>query len=105
MFGAFRSSFTALGGLVQKIPWKLNATRKANVRKRIEEVQSVVDALKKSEVQFKALEKAPVYTTPTEKYFVKVRITPSNHKGLKGVHRIPHFTKLPRDFETFHEKR
>jgi len=48
-------------------------------------------------------ESAPKYTTPLEKYFVRVRITPHNHAGLKGVHRLPHFTKLPRDFDTFHQ--
>ena len=28
----------------------------------------------------------------------------SNPRGHKGVHKIPHFTKVPRDFERYHEK-
>lgn len=55
MSGAFAPSSVRLGGLVRKIPWKMNDGRKANVRKRMKEVDSVISALDASGVRIKAL--------------------------------------------------
>ncbi|KCV69384.1 hypothetical protein H696_03815 [Fonticula alba] len=100
-FGAFRSSFPASGGLVHKIPWKLNHSRKANVRDRLAMIEKTVAAVRSVHPELHALKNmAPLPKTPREKYFVEVRMTPSNPSGLKGLHKIPHFTKLPRNHES-----
>lgn len=57
MFGAFRPSATALGGLLWKSPYRLSPTRKANLRKRLQRVDSVIAAVAESGVQTKSLVK------------------------------------------------
>lgn len=32
-------------------------------------------------------------------YFKTVRLTPYNKAGTKGIHKTPHYTKLPREHE------
>jgi hypothetical protein len=92
MWGAFRCSPIAMGGLVWKIPWKLNATRKANMRAREKNVRQVEEILK-STVDIKAFHKEDPYvpsdidSNPRSRYFIEVL------KGKKSVHKIPHFTK------------
>jgi hypothetical protein len=81
-----------MGGLVWKIPWKLNATRKANMRAREKQVQQVEDILK-SAVKIKAFRKKDPYAptdvdvNPRSRYFINVL------RGKKSIHKIPHFTK------------
>ncbi|KAI9143726.1 putative MRPL31-mitochondrial ribosomal protein, large subunit [Paraphysoderma sedebokerense] len=97
MFGPFRASFVSLGGRLNKIPWRLSDTRKANVRKRIKAVDSVLESVVESGVQCQALTSAISMPKHSEmrsvnKYFVFAR----NHTGLKkGVHKVPKFTKTP----------
>ncbi|KAI9026274.1 mitochondrial ribosomal protein L31-domain-containing protein [Hyaloraphidium curvatum] len=99
LLGAFRPTFAAEGGVFWSYtrPWRLNQTRKANLRKRLREVDGVIEALASSGVSFKALELAKEMPkeselTPREKYFVFSR----NHRKLvKGFHLVPHFTKVP----------
>ncbi|KAI9149856.1 hypothetical protein H9P43_010035 [Blastocladiella emersonii ATCC 22665] len=100
--GAFRSSLVQLGGRLNKIPWRMSTTRKANMRKRLRAVDDVVGTLNTSGVHFKALDEA--LKVPTEaamnsrnKYWVFAR----NHPGLKkAAHKVPKFTKveLPREW-------
>ncbi|KAJ2157317.1 hypothetical protein GGF46_004594 [Coemansia sp. RSA 552] len=95
--GAFRPTLAAFGGRAWRIPWRLNKTRKANVRKRLREVDSVVETLIKSGVECKQL--SLLKDMPREhemaardKYTTFSRIA-KNHR--KGVHKVPHFTKRP----------
>ncbi|KAJ1646795.1 hypothetical protein LPJ64_001735 [Coemansia asiatica] len=95
--GAFKPSFAAFGGRAWRIPWRLSKTRKANVRKRLREVDSVIDTLLASGVQCKQLDlvkKLPKESEmlPRDKYTTFSR-TAKNHR--KGVHKVPHFTKRP----------
>ena len=71
MFGAFRQTAVASGGLLwyvnelemlqridqtfRKSPWRLSPTRKANQRKRMKMVDSVIDAVRESGVECAAL--------------------------------------------------
>ncbi|OAV95582.1 hypothetical protein PTTG_12658 [Puccinia triticina 1-1 BBBD Race 1] len=93
---AFHSSNIAEGGRLSKIPWRLSTTRKANLRKRLREVDSVIQAVKDSGVQCGALTKAmelptEADMTPRDKYFV----FSARSKGYrKGIHKVPHFTKI-----------
>ncbi|KXS10996.1 hypothetical protein M427DRAFT_455258 [Gonapodya prolifera JEL478] len=78
-------------------PWKMNSTRKRNVRKRLREVDDVVSTLVESGVNLRALEEAqrlPTANTlsPKEKYFVFSRRSKTD---VKGLHLVPHFTKVP----------
>jgi hypothetical protein len=90
--GPFKFTNIARGGLVCKIPWKLNSTRKANVRAREKNVQMVEDILKSS-VDIKAFHKQDPYApvdikeNPRSRYFIDVL------RGKKSIHKIPHFTK------------
>ena len=43
-------------------------------------------------------------TKPREMYFKERPVDPYNKAGLKGIHKIPHFTKMPRSFEDQHKK-
>ncbi|CAH7689460.1 mitochondrial ribosomal protein L31-domain-containing protein [Phakopsora pachyrhizi] len=81
--------------MCRKIPWRMSATRKANLRKRLREVDSVIQAIEESGVQCNALRKAVELPKETEmsardKYFVYS----AKAKGYrKGIHKVPHFTK------------
>lgn len=72
MIGAFRASHVSFSGLLwyvvftythiallmlihRKTPWKLSVTRKANQRKRLKRVDSVIEAVRASGVQCAAL--------------------------------------------------
>ncbi|EJF65663.1 mitochondrial ribosomal protein L31 [Dichomitus squalens] len=96
MFGAFRPTQTNLVGLLWKTPWKLSRTRKANVRARLKQVDSVIEAVRASGVQCKALDQALELPKehempPRDKYTVFSRHT----KGYrKGIHKVPKWTRL-----------
>ncbi|CEP09627.1 hypothetical protein [Parasitella parasitica] len=95
MFGAFRPSLAAQGGLLWKNPFRMSATRKANVRKRLKAVDDVIAAVAESGVKCKALDEALALPKESEmlardKYTVFSR----NAKGYrKSVHKVPKFTK------------
>ncbi|KAJ1921563.1 hypothetical protein H4219_000600 [Mycoemilia scoparia] len=98
--GPFRPSLVAFGGKAWRIPWRLSKTRKANVRKRLRAVDSVIDTLVESGVQFKQLDLAKKLPkehemNPRDKYTTFSR-TARNYR--KGIHKVPKFTKvaLPR---------
>ncbi|PVU89252.1 hypothetical protein BB559_005168 [Furculomyces boomerangus] len=96
-FGAFRASFVPFGGRAWRIPWKLNKTRKANVRKRLSAVDDVIQTLVDSGVQLKSLELAKALPKehemlPKNKYTTFSRVTKTHRKG---VHKVPKFTKVP----------
>ncbi|KAJ2358439.1 hypothetical protein IWW50_000841 [Coemansia erecta] len=95
--GAFRPTLTALGGHTWRIPWRLSSTRKANVRKRLREVDDVVSVLVESGVQCKQLDLVKVLPkehemAPRDKYTTFSR---KAAKHRKAVHKVPHFTKRP----------
>ncbi|KAJ1782271.1 hypothetical protein LPJ59_006852 [Coemansia sp. RSA 2399] len=95
--GAFRPTFAAFGGRAWRISWRLSKTRKANVRKRLRDVDSVIDTLAASGVECKQLELAKAIPRehemlPRDKYTTFSRKA-SKHR--KSVHKVPHFTKRP----------
>ncbi|KAI0362671.1 mitochondrial ribosomal protein L31 [Trametes cingulata] len=96
MFGAFRPTQPSMVGLLWKTPWKLSRTRKANVRARLKQVDSVIEAVKESGVQCAALTKALELPKehempPRDKYTVFSR----RAKGYrKGIHKVPKWTRL-----------
>ncbi|POW09462.1 hypothetical protein PSTT_06830, partial [Puccinia striiformis] len=81
---------------LRKIPWRLSETRKANLKKRLREVDSVIQAVKDSGVKCHALTNAmelptEAAMTPKDKFFV----FSARSKGYrKGIHKVPHFTKI-----------
>ncbi|KAI8642772.1 mitochondrial ribosomal protein L31-domain-containing protein [Parasitella parasitica] len=95
MFGAFRPSLVAQGGLLWKNPFRMSATRKANVRKRLKAVDDVIAAVAESGIKCKALDEALALPKESEmlardKYTVFSR----NAKGYrKSIHKVPKFTK------------
>ncbi|KAG9305903.1 hypothetical protein G9A89_016555 [Geosiphon pyriformis] len=97
MFGAFKTTAVAFGGLLWKNPWRMSQTRKANVRKRLKAVDKVLDALTASGVKLKALEVVKQQTpresemSPRDKYTVFSR-THKNYR--KSFHKVRHFTKV-----------
>ncbi|KAI9457751.1 hypothetical protein BJY52DRAFT_1120043, partial [Lactarius psammicola] len=50
--GAFRPT---VAGLLWKVPWRLSVTRKANVRDRLKRLDTIIEAVKPSDVQRTAL--------------------------------------------------
>ncbi|KAJ2080942.1 hypothetical protein H4R24_002695 [Coemansia sp. RSA 988] len=95
--GAFRPTLAAFGGRAWRIPWRMSKTRKANVRKRLREVDGVIDTLMASGVQCKQLDLIKDLPRenemlPRDKYTTFSR-TAKNHR--KSVHKVPHFTKRP----------
>ncbi|KAI8369149.1 mitochondrial ribosomal protein L31-domain-containing protein [Choanephora cucurbitarum] len=95
MFGAFRPTLVAQGGLLWKNPFRMSTTRKANLRKRLKEVDNVIAAVADSGVQCKALTEALALPKesemlPRDKYTVFSR---SSRGYRKSVHKVPKFTK------------
>jgi hypothetical protein len=104
----------------RKSPWRMSPTRKANQRKRMRAVDSVIDAIRQSGVQCKALvcpvhwsakgwvaeshdvsslpfqDRALLLPTeaemlPKDKY---TTFNPTSAGYRKSVHRVPKFTKV-----------
>ncbi|KAK9768602.1 hypothetical protein K7432_000664 [Basidiobolus ranarum] len=97
MFGAFRSTLVAQGGLLWKVPFRLSKTRKANVRKRLRAVDDVIQAVSSSGVECKALDTVQKLPRCTEmskwqKYTVFSKKFPGHRKP---VHKVQKFTKTP----------
>ncbi|KAI0818865.1 60s ribosomal protein l31 [Irpex lacteus] len=96
MFGAFRPTSIASGGLLWKVPWKLSPTRKANVRSRLKKVDAVIEAVRASGVQCSALTKA--LELPKEHEMPardKYTVFSKWEKGYrKGIHKVPKWTRL-----------
>ncbi|KAI8370659.1 mitochondrial ribosomal protein L31-domain-containing protein [Radiomyces spectabilis] len=95
MFGPFRASFVAQGGLLWKNPFRMSGTRKANVRKRLKAVDQVIATVAESGVRCKALDEAlalpkEANMSPRDKYTVFSRYALGHRKSL---HKVPKFTK------------
>jgi hypothetical protein len=80
----------------RKNPFRMSATRKANVRKRLRAVDNVIAAVAESGVKCKALDEALALPKESEmlardKYTVFSR---SAAGYRKSVHKVPKFTKL-----------
>lgn len=75
----------------------MSKTRKANVRKRLKDVDSVIQVLTETGVKCKGLEMAQQLPTepemtPREKYSV---FTPNGKGYRKSLHKVPKFTRIP----------
>lgn len=79
----------------RKNPFRMSATRKANVRKRLRAVDDVIATVAASGVRCKALDKALALPKesemhPRDKYTV---FSPSSPGHRKSFHKVPKFTK------------
>lgn len=79
----------------RKNPWRMSATRKARVRQRLRDVDTVIDTIRTSGVQCRALEYAKQLPTesemhPRDKYTV---FSPHGANFRKSVHKVPKFTR------------
>ncbi|TFK55257.1 60s ribosomal protein l31 [Heliocybe sulcata] len=96
MFGAFRPSQPSLGGLLWKVPWRLSRTRKANQRDRLKKVDSVIEAVRASGVECKALTEAlqlpKEHEMPAKDKYTA--FSPHSRNYRKGIHKVPKFTRI-----------
>ncbi|CAO1618025.1 unnamed protein product [Parajaminaea phylloscopi] len=96
MFGAFKPSSVAMGGLLWKNPWRLSSPRKMRVRERLRDVDQVIATVAASGIQCRALTRALELPTeaemdPRDKY------STFDKKGRgfrKSVHKVPKWTRL-----------
>lgn len=79
----------------RKNPWRLSSTRKMRVRQRLRDVDCVIETIKASGVQCRALDR--VLKLPKEsdmhsrdKYTV---FSPHDKNYRKSVHKVPKFTR------------
>lgn len=96
MFGAFRPTSFVSGSLLWKSPYRLSSTRKANLRKRLQRVDSVIAAVADSGVQSRSLQRALALPTeqemnPKDKYTV---FDPKARGWRKGIHKVPKWTRV-----------
>ncbi|KAF6764860.1 mitochondrial 54S ribosomal protein YmL31 [Ephemerocybe angulata] len=96
MFGAFRATSVASGGLLWKTPWKLSVTRKANARSRLKKVDAVIEAVRASGVpirrQERALELPKEHEMPAKDKYTVFSATAKGYR--KGIHKVPKWTRL-----------
>ncbi|KAJ8325125.1 hypothetical protein O5D80_006090 [Batrachochytrium dendrobatidis] len=97
LLGAFRSTFSVLGGLVKKRRFGLTIGQKYRLRQRLRGVDEVINTLIDSGVQLRALEFAKRIPkesdmTPFEKYWVKSK---RFKDGFKPIHWVPKWTRAP----------
>lgn len=120
MFGAFKGSAVRCGGLVWKIGWRLSQPRKARHRRRLQQVDKVIDTVTQglrlgyarhgyppSEIDKMLPKKLQQYNDPSffpreKDMSPKDKYTVFDRKARdyrKGVHKVPKWTKtpLPRD--------
>ncbi|KAI3626205.1 hypothetical protein CBS9595_001566 [Malassezia furfur] len=93
--GAFRPSSTALGGLLWKNPWRLSGPRKSRVRQRLRDVDTVIETVRASGVECKALTNNLTLPKesemhPRDKYTV---FSPRGVNFRKSVHKVPKWTR------------
>ncbi|PKI84090.1 hypothetical protein MVES1_002229 [Malassezia vespertilionis] len=93
--GAFRPSGAALSGLLWKNPWRLSSTRKTRVRQRLRDVDGVIEAVRASGVECKALARdlqlpSESAMEPRDKYTV---FSPRGVNFRKSVHKVPKWTR------------
>ncbi|RKP15346.1 60s ribosomal protein l31 [Piptocephalis cylindrospora] len=98
MLGAFRPSLTSFSGLLWKTPWRMSQTRKRNARKRLKEVDGVIDTLMNSGIRCRALTPFREYPreadlSAKEKYSVFAKNMAASG-GRKSLHKVPHYTKI-----------
>lgn len=107
MFGAFRASAICNGGLLWKSPYRLSATRKANLRNRLKRVDSVIAAVAESGVKCRSLDVA--MSLPKENEMLPkgecsdgmllmadkyTTFDPKARGYRKGIHKVPKWTKV-----------
>ncbi|KAL7418417.1 hypothetical protein Q5752_006875 [Cryptotrichosporon argae] len=96
MFGAFRPTSIASGGLLWKSPFRLSPTRKANHRRRLRLVDDVIAAVAASGVETRSLARAAALPTEGE-MLPRDKYTTFDHKvrgWRKSVHKVPKWTRL-----------
>ncbi|KAL5529066.1 hypothetical protein ACEPAG_5040 [Sanghuangporus baumii] len=96
MLGPFRASHVSFSGLLWKTPWRLSSTRKANQRKRLKQVDEVIETVRASGIKCAALDKAlelpKEHEMPAQD---KYTIFSAWDRGYrKGIHKVPKFTRL-----------
>ncbi|CCH40514.1 hypothetical protein BN7_47 [Wickerhamomyces ciferrii] len=101
MFGAFRQTTVAFGGLLWKTPYKMSQTQKFRHRKRLQAVDKVIETVFNG---LKAIgESNPkvnnfYYNFPKESEMTprdKYTVFSKKSKGYrKPVHKVPKWTKL-----------
>ncbi|KAG7810374.1 hypothetical protein KL921_002869 [Ogataea angusta] len=102
MFGPFRMSPVALGGLLWKKPWRLSRFQKYRHRKRMQlvdsNIQALYDGLQANGMSSKRVEHLMTEypkeseMTPRNKYTVFSKYA---RKYRKAIHFVPKWTKLP----------
>lgn len=93
--GAFRPSGTVFGGLLWKTPWRLSGTRKARVRQRLRDVDTVIETVRASGIECGALTTNLALPKENEmaardKYTV---FAPKGVDFRKGIHKVPKWTR------------
>ncbi|CAO1616667.1 unnamed protein product [Sympodiomycopsis kandeliae] len=96
MFGMFKPSPIAMGGLLWKNPWRLSAPRKNRVRQRLQAVDDVIATVQASGVQTRALTEAlklpkESEMLPKDKY---TTFSKTSRGFRKSVHKVPKWTRL-----------
>ncbi|PWN26702.1 60s ribosomal protein l31 [Jaminaea rosea] len=96
MFGIFKPSPVAMGGLLWKNPWRLSTPRKSRVRQRLRDVDDVVATIAASGVECKPLTRALYMPTeaempPKDKY---TTFSKTSRGFRKSVHKVPKWTRL-----------
>ncbi|ORY41451.1 putative MRPL31-mitochondrial ribosomal protein, large subunit [Leucosporidium creatinivorum] len=96
MFGPFRQSATAFGGLLWKSPWRMSKTRKMRARLRLKAVDDVIATVEASGVQTHSLVRALALPTeqemhPKDKYTTFSRTDPGYRKSM---HKVPKWTRI-----------
>lgn len=79
----------------RKNPWRLSSTRKMRVRQRLRDVDSVIETIKASGVQCRALDRDLMLPKESDmhsrdKYTV---FSPHDKNYRKSVHKVPKFTR------------
>ncbi|KDN45249.1 putative MRPL31-mitochondrial ribosomal protein, large subunit [Tilletiaria anomala UBC 951] len=102
MFGAFRVSTPALGGLLWKNPWRLSATRKSRARERLRNVDELIATVAATSTSSTASPHSTILqralALPTERQMSardKYTTFSMRSKGYrKSVHKVPKWTRL-----------
>ncbi|KAI8804276.1 mitochondrial ribosomal protein L31-domain-containing protein [Cladochytrium replicatum] len=97
MFGAFRSTLVALGGLTRKRIFRLTPMQKLRQRRRLRGVDDVIAKLEESKVKLHVLDLAKKMPKESEmpaseKYWVESK---RYRYGVKPMDFVPRWTKTP----------
>ncbi|ODV64405.1 mitochondrial 54S ribosomal protein mL60 [Ascoidea rubescens DSM 1968] len=104
MFGAFKATNVALGGLLWKFPLKLSRTRKYRQRKRLQAVDNVLSVVTEGLVKTEQIVPKKLQQLNNSEFFPKEHemlprdkytVYSKKTRGYrKGIHRVPKWTKV-----------